>query len=94
MWNITIGLTIIRRSVMTIETKYNIGDMVWFMRDNIAMSSIVTGIFASRVAKFYLEIDKLGARWMVSVLIFDFTGTELINCLFDACVKLKAEGVI
>ena len=30
---------------------------------------------------------------MVSVLIFDFTGTELINCLFDACVKLKAEGV-
>ena len=41
-----------------------------------------------------LEIDKLGKRWMVSVLIFDFTGTELINCLFDACVKLKEEGVI
>ena len=38
---------------MTIETKYNIGDEVWIMRDNIAMSSIVTGIFASRVAKFY-----------------------------------------
>lgn len=45
-------------------------------------------------SKVTLEIDKLGARWMVSVLIFDFTGTELINCLFDACVKLKAEGVI
>lgn len=45
-------------------------------------------------SKVTLEIGKLGARWMVSVLIFDFTGTELIDCLFDACVKLKEEGVI
>lgn len=44
--------------------------------------------------KVTLEIDKLGARWIVSMLIFDFTGAELVDCLFDACVKLKEEGVI
>ena len=41
-----------------------------------------------------LGIDKLGARWTVSALILDFTGGELIDCLFDAVVKLKEEGVI
>lgn len=42
-------------------------------------------------SKVTLEIDKLGTRWIVSVLTFDFTGAELIDCLFDTCVKLKEE---
>ena len=44
--------------------------------------------------KVTLEIDNVGGIWMVSTSIFDFTGAELIDCLFDACVKLKEEGVI
>lgn len=41
--------------------------------------------------KATLEIDNVGGIWMVSMSIFDFTGAELIDCLFDACVKLKEE---
>lgn len=44
--------------------------------------------------KATLEIDNVGGIWMVSMSIFDFTSAELIDCLFDACVKLKEEGVI
>ena len=44
--------------------------------------------------KVTLEIDNIGGIWMVAMPICDFTGAELIDCLFDACVKLKEEGVI
>lgn len=44
--------------------------------------------------KVTLEIDNYGGIWLVSTPIFDFIGAELIDCLFDACVKLKEEGVI
>ena len=44
--------------------------------------------------KVTLEIDNDGGIWLVSTPIFDFIGAELIDCLFDACVKLKEEGVI
>lgn len=44
--------------------------------------------------KVTLEIDNVGGIWMVSMSIFDFIGAELIDCLFDACIKLKEEGVI
>jgi hypothetical protein len=29
---------------MTIETKYNIGDEVWFLEDNHAQNGVVTGL--------------------------------------------------
>lgn len=44
--------------------------------------------------KVTLEIDNDGGIWLVSTPIFDFIGAELIDCLFDACVKLKEEEVI
>lgn len=44
--------------------------------------------------KVTLGIDKLGATWMASVLVFEFIEAELIDCLYEACVKLKEAGVI
>lgn len=39
---------------MTIETKYNIGDVVWFLEDNKAKSGKVTGLrFAYGIGEFF-----------------------------------------
>ena len=43
---------------MTIETKFNIGDEVWFMNRNKCESSIVEGIKVSFIDGYYLGYIK------------------------------------
>ena len=54
-------LNLIKRSVMTIETKYNIGDEVWFMDKNMPTKGVVVklDVDIARSGDWYIEHYKV-----------------------------------
>lgn len=49
-------MNLIKRSIMTIETKYNIGDEVWFTFNRNPISSIISSIEVIEDGKIYYRM--------------------------------------
>lgn len=55
---------------MTIETKYNIGDEVWFIWDNIVRNAKIDGIWSITVNPEKSIIYQLNMTWHDAPLLF------------------------
>lgn len=55
---------------MTIETKYNIGDEVWFIWENIVQSAKIDGIWRITVNPEKSVIYQLDMKWNEAPLLF------------------------
>lgn len=55
---------------MTIETKYNIGDEVWFIWENIVQSAKIEGIWNITVNPEQLVTYQLDMMWRNAPLLF------------------------
>lgn len=65
---------------MTISTKYDIGDMVWFMHDNICVSNKVENIRID-VDNMYIQyVFNGGNIWLSETFLYS-TKEELLKSL-------------
>ena len=65
---------------MTIETKYNIGDEVWFMYRNKIFSGRIVGIFIKSNGISYKIVSIIKGMWFSESKLFP-TKEELLKSL-------------
>lgn len=72
------------------DENYNIGELIEKLPENVAQQDEIPST---------LNISLMNGEWCVQYADFlgadfEFCNTELIDALYDMCVKLKEEGVI
>ena len=76
--------------VPTIYPQYTIGELIKMLPENVAKEDEMPST---------LNISLMNGKWCVQYADFlgtdfEFCNTELIDALYDMCVKLKEKGVI
>lgn len=76
--------------VPTIYPQYTIGELIKILPENVAKEDEMPST---------LNISLMNGEWCVQYADFlgtdfEFCNTELIDALYDMCVKLKEKGVI
>ncbi|MBE6197989.1 MAG: hypothetical protein E7141_04845 [Rikenellaceae bacterium] len=76
--------------VPTIYPQYTIGELIKILPENVAKENEMPST---------LNISLMNGEWCVQYADFlgtdfEFCNTELIDALYDMCVKLKEKGVI
>lgn len=71
---------------MTITTKYNIGDEVWFLKDNKIQKSKIT-----KIAPYFSFSEKRGISWELDVKLDAFFGNTYLSKYEDELFATKEE---
>lgn len=79
-----------RKATLAIIKGFSIGELIAFLPENVAKQDEIPST---------LNISVMHGEWCVQYADFlgadfEFCNTELIDALYDVCVKLKEKGVI